>query len=371
MPVRSVDHADVLLPPGSILVHIGPFKTGSSALQMSLHTRRKEISEHGVLYPGTGYRHLRPIAAAMGRGPRGVDSVPEHEWTDLVTEIDQTAAARTVISSEGLSTAGHRVVQRIVDDLGADRVHVVRVERRIDRLLPSAWQERIKSSNETRSYPEFLDDVLDADPATAEGWRTSFWAAHALEKFLDRWRSALPDDRIHVVVADEGNPLATTAVFERLLGLPAGMLDPTQRPNSSLSWERVELCRRLNEVFDERGWPDKMRRRLLQHAVVAALRDVPTGHDDTRIPAVSGERLRRTSELSARRIHLLASSGVDVIGDPEATRVVHDPHQAAGHEPDPPASIAIAPVVAAVERLVTHAQKGQRTQRQRTGEVAR
>jgi hypothetical protein len=357
VPVRPADDANLLLPPGSVLVHIGPFKTGSSALQMSLHVRRDAVRLHGVLYPGTTYRHLRPIAAVMGRGPRGVPSVPEHEWTDLVAEIDRAAASRAIVSSEGLSTAGTRVVKRLVDDLGADRVHVVRVERRLDRLLPSAWQERVKSSNETRSFPDFLDDVLTADPATAQGPRTSFWAAHSLEKFLDRWRSALPDERIHVVVADDGNPLATTACFERMLGLPAGMLDPTRRPNSSLSWERVELCRRLNQVFDERGWPDRLRRRLLQGGVVRGLRDTPVGAHDTRIPPVTGERLRRTAELSARRIDLLGTCGVDVIGDPETTRVVAHPTPEGRLDPLPPDSIPIAAVVAAVERLMVDASK--------------
>lgn len=360
MPVRPADDADLMLPPGSVLVHVGPFKTGSSALQQSLHARRDQIRDHGVLYPGTAYRHLRQIAAVMGRGPRGVGDVPEREWTDLVDEIAGSGAARTVISSEGLSTAGTRVVQRIVTDLGADRVHVVRVERRLDRLLPSAWQERVKSSNESRTYPEFLDDVLAADPATAEGRRASFWAAHSLEKYLDRWRTALPDDHIHVVVADDSDPLGTAAVFERMLGLPSGMLDPTQRPNSSLSWERTELCRRLNEVFDERGWPDRMRRRLLQNAVVKAFRESPAADHDTRIPAVTGERLRRTAELSAARIALLRTSGIDVIGDPEPTRVPAGALDDAAPDPRPPTTIDIAPVVAAVEELIARAQAGKR-----------
>jgi len=352
VPVRPADDAELLLPPGTVLVHVGPFKTGSSALQMALHSRRDRIAEHGVLYPGTAYRHLRPTAALMGRGPRGVGHVPDKEWTDLVDEIDRSTAVRTLISSEGLSTAGAATVRRMVEDLGAERVHVVRVERRLDRLLPSAWQERIKSSNETRTYSEFLDDVLAADPATAEGWATSFWAAHGLEKFLDRWQRCLPDDRIHVVVADESDPLATTAVFERLLGLPAGLLDPTQRPNSSLSWERVELCRRLNQVFDERGWPDRMRRRLLQNAVVGGLREPDRGDHDTPIPPLGGARLRRTAELSAARVDLLAASGVDVIGPLERTRVADDPASVDGSRGEPPTTIAIEPVVRAVERLM-------------------
>jgi len=293
-----------------------------------------------------------------------VADVPESEWLDLVDEIVRAQAPRTLISSEGLSTAGAQVVRRIVADLGADRVHVVRVERRLDRLLPSAWQERVKSSNESRTYPAFLDDVLSVDPATAEGSRASFWAAHSLEKYLDRWRTALPDDRIHVVVAEEGDPRGTADVFERMLGLPTGMLDPTQLPNSSLSWERTELCRRLNEVFDEHGWPDGMRRRLLQNAVVKAMRETPNADHDSRIPPVTGEHLRRTAALSDARIALLTNSGVDVIGDPEPTRVRTDAGLQAG-DPEQPTTIAIGPVVAAIEELMARAQPG--TRRSRAG----
>jgi hypothetical protein len=355
VPVRSADDADLLLPSGAILVHVGPFKTGSSSLQMALHTRRAEVLAHGVHYPGTAYRHLREIASLMGRGPRGVPTVPPEEWAEFVADIHRVDAPRTVVSSEGLSTAGAPTIARLVEDLGPDRVHVVRVERRLDRLLPSAWQERIKSSNETRTFEQFLDDILAADPATSQGRPASFWAAHSLERYLDRWRPVLPGDRIHVVVADEGKPDATSAVFERLLGLPSGMLDPTQRPNSSLSWDQVELCRRLNEVFDEHGWPDRLRRRTLQGAVVPGLRDAGPGATGVRIPPVSGEHLRRTAEISAGRIDLLTSSGIDVIGDPEATRVAYDAHLD-DSAPEPPRSISIEAVAHAVEQLMVQRQ---------------
>jgi hypothetical protein len=356
VPVRSADDADLLLPSGAILIHVGPFKTGSSSLQMALHTRREDVHAHGVLYPGTTYRHLREIASLMGRGPRGVPTVPPEEWAAFVAEIHAADAPRTVVSSEGLSTAGPKTIARLVEDLGSDRVHALRVERRLDRLLPSAWQERIKSSNETRTLPQFLDDVLGADPATSEGKPASFWAAHSLERYLERWGSVLPPDRIHVVVADERDPGATSAVFERLLGLPAGMLDPTQRPNSSLTWNQVELCRRLNEVFDEHDWPDRLRRRTLQGAIVPGLREAAPTETDVRIPRVAGEHLRRTAELSARRLELLTTSGIDVIGDPESARVGYD----AGAEDAgaaPPASISIEAVTHAVEHLMIQRQK--------------
>jgi hypothetical protein len=129
------------------------------------------------------------------------------------------------------------------------------------------------------------------------------------------------------------------------------MLDPSQRPNSSLSWERVELCRRLNEIFDEHGWPDRLRRRTLQGAIIPGLRDAGPSASDVRIPPVSGQHLRRTSELSASRIDLLTSSGIDVIGDPGPTRVQFD-EGAAAAPTEPPVSISIEAVAAAVEQLM-------------------
>lgn len=35
----------------SILIHAGPGKTGSSALQKFLHSHRNELAAQGVLYP--------------------------------------------------------------------------------------------------------------------------------------------------------------------------------------------------------------------------------------------------------------------------------------------------------------------------------
>ena len=40
------------LPEGAVLLHIGPYKTGSTAIQQALFDQRDVLAEHGVLYPG-------------------------------------------------------------------------------------------------------------------------------------------------------------------------------------------------------------------------------------------------------------------------------------------------------------------------------
>ena len=47
------------LPDGAVLLHIGPYKTGTTAIQVSLHQHRADLAAHGVLYPGTSTRQRR------------------------------------------------------------------------------------------------------------------------------------------------------------------------------------------------------------------------------------------------------------------------------------------------------------------------
>lgn len=331
---------DQRLPPGAVLVHVGPYKTGTSAIQMALHTRRAELDDHGVAYPGTTYRHMRPSAAVLGRGPRGVGRVPIQEWDQLVADVREAAPRRSVVSSEGFAAAKPEQVEQIADDLGRDHVHVLAVARRLDRLLPSVWQERVKSSNETRPYADWLDPVLavDLDDRPAQ----AFWHAHGLSAFLEAWGAVLPPERIVLVVGDERDHRLLPRTFEHLLGLPSDFLRADDRPNSSLSWDRVELYRRLNEIFGERGWSNAERRQYLQKAMLPGLRDA--GKDDlpVRIPPLDAARARRVAELSRDRAALVEQSGVTVIGDPK-TLLVDEP------EPDPTGALADAPTTVSVE----------------------
>src|SRR3954451_22908392 len=191
-----------LLPDRAVLVHVGPYKTGTTAIQSSLHTHRDLLAAAGVTYPGTYHRQMRPSWALLGRSRVGEADVPRGEWDEMVDEV-RRAPGRVVISSEDFSSARAQHVRTLVDDLGPDRVHVLIVARRLDRLLPSAWQERVKSVNETRTYDAWLREVLsDARDGSAA---KVFWHNHGLEGLIRRWRTVLPADRVVVLVTDEAD----------------------------------------------------------------------------------------------------------------------------------------------------------------------
>ena len=69
--------AAVLLEPGTRLLHIGPHKTGTTAIQGALHLARGRLAAAGVVYPGRAGSRCGPsspspasLPCSAGRAPR-------------------------------------------------------------------------------------------------------------------------------------------------------------------------------------------------------------------------------------------------------------------------------------------------------------
>jgi hypothetical protein len=306
-----------LLPERAVLVHIGPYKTGTTAIQSSLHEHRDQLAAQGVTYPGRYHRQMRPSWALLGRSRVGEADVPESEWDDLVDEV-RSAPGRVVISSEDFASARPAHVRKLVDDLGVDRVHVLIVARRLDKLLPSAWQERVKSVNETRTYDAWLREVLGED--RTGGAARTFWHNHGLQNLIERWRAVLPPERVVVLVNDESDRRLQPATFERLLGVPEGELTPGPHSNTSLSMERIELCRQVNAAIEARGWVGSRLLNAPRRAMLAGLRAAPLQEFETLIPSLPSWTGPRLEKLSDERARSVAEAGVHLLGDPDLLR---------------------------------------------------
>ena len=336
-----------LLPERAVLVHVGPYKTGTTAIQSSLHEHRAELAAHGVTYPGRYHRQMRPSWALLGRSRVGEADVPAREWDGLVDEV-RAATGRVVISSEDFASARPKHVRKLVQDLGADRVQVLIVARRLDKLLPSAWQERVKSVNETRTYDAWLREVLsperDGDAARV------FWHNHGLQTLIERWGAALPAERVLVLVNEESDRRLQPETFERLLGLPEGRLTPGPHANTSLSMERIELCRQVNVAAEARGWVGLRGLNSPRRAMLTGLRAAPLADFETLIPPLPAWTGSRLEELSAERARSVAESGARVLGDPDLLRYTADTD---GTElGEPPAVLPIAAAAGAIEHTL-------------------
>jgi hypothetical protein len=315
---------DLLLPPDAVLVHVGPYKTGTTALQTTLHAHRRVLEEHDVTYPGTHHRQMRPSWALVGRSRLGNDVVPLAEWHAMVAEC-RAARGRVMISSEDLSSASPDQARTLVGDLGPGRVHVLLVVRRLDRLLASSWQERVKSVNETRSYDEWLREVLVQPESSAA---EIFWGHQSVARQVALWRSVLPAERMTLLVADEGDHLLLPWVTEQLLGLPPGALAVVSSPNTSLSWNRAELVRGVNSGVARGRWGERLHRRLVYAGLVSGLQQAPGRPDDVPIPPVRQWADERLRELTEQRVREVAESGVRVVGDPGLLRLPESPDAA-------------------------------------------
>lgn len=338
---------DLLLPEGSVLLHIGPYKTGSSSIQGALHQARDELQAHGVRYAGDGVRAMRAGWGLIGRTPRGRRPATEDEWHQLVAEVRSAPESRMCVSTEDFGRVREPFVQRIVDDLGPDRLHVLAVVRRLDRLLPSQWQQRAQS-HRTTSYDDYLREVLDDSSEHAD--KRAFWASHDVAATVDRWTEAVGADRFTLLVADEDDRDLLPRTFEQMLGLPGGMLQPERTRNASLSFNGIELLRRVNMMFAEREWPDDAYHRMIQAGMLRAMQRAGRSPLDRAIPRLPAWAVARVQELSEARAAAVERMPVRVVGDPASLRTVD--HVADGTDAAPVEAIALDSVVAAVVGVV-------------------
>jgi len=313
---------DLLLPEGARLVHIGPHKTGSTAIQVALKHAGAELERHGAFY-ATGVGH-RPDKAGWALGlrgrPYGAPQPPMERWESLARKVAAAGERRVCISNEDFGRADDDQVRRIVDDLGGDRVHVVAVARRLDRYLPSQWQERVKAG-ERRSFEEWLEVVLDLEAPEFDWHRFNVWHAHDLEQLISRWTKVVGQDRFTLVVGDDQDRELLPRTFEDLLGLPRGLLRPDpSRSNRGLTWAETEMVRALNELVEQAGWSREQRRRYVRYGLLTELqsRPAPDGPKAAPFPDWALERVRALSEQRVRQIR---DSGVRLVGAPKGMRV--------------------------------------------------
>lgn len=299
--------------PGTRLLHIGPHKTGTSAIQGALYLARKRLAAEGVVYPGQGRTVLWPILAVTGQPPLHGEPQPKISyWENLVAQITAAGDQRVVLSSEFFAQSDDATARRVVTDLGADRVHVVVTLRSLTRILPSQWQQYIQNGFHF-PYLEWLEGILSDPPSTPT---PGFWLRHRHDELVARWAAVTGPENLTVIVVDEGDRLMLLRMFEPLLALPEGFLVPEENAaNRSLTAAEAELVRRLSEEFSRRDWPRRNYSRFMRYGVIEQLK---TGRlpapDEPRI-ATPAWALDRAAAISAEMAARIEALGVNIVGD--------------------------------------------------------
>ena len=274
-----------------MVLHVGLPKTGTTYLQAVLAHHRDALREAGVLYP-----FVRPQAMFLGavevRGSREKFGLTAEDvagtWQALCDRV-LSHAGTSVISHEVLGGAEPDEIAAALAPLAGIEVDVVVTARDLGRQATAHWQEEVKLGD-TRSFAELEHDQLRAD--VPEGERPHFWHAQDYAAALRRWATAVPAERVHLVVGPP--PGAAPEVLWQRFAEACGIgqeaeavvdADAVAPANRSLTTEAIALLREVNRELDGRLTP-REHARLRQAGAGGGPAGRPTGYAaaDARLP---------------------------------------------------------------------------------------
>ncbi len=306
----------LLLPEGARLVHIGPHKTGTTALQSAFHVARRDAAAQGVHYAGPNRQPMQAAHAITGKPSPYADgkTPPRSRWRDLVREVEGAAGQRAVISSEGFADADDDGIRTVIGDLGKDRVHVVITLRPLASILPSQWQQYVQGGM-TRSYVKWLDAMLNPAPGSP---LPDFWVRHRHDALVGRWAAVAGPSNVTVIVADEADRDRQLRRFEALTGLREGTLVPEDDlSNRSLRLPEVETVRAFNIAYRAAGLGTMLHMKVMRLGAAEHLKRRVPGADEPRIETPAWA-LQRADAIAREIVDGIARSGVRIVGDLES-----------------------------------------------------
>lgn len=327
------------LPRHGVLLHVGPPKTGTTALQTSLAAARETLLEQGFSYPGRGRstQHGKAAGALLGRRMAGRQEVePIGTWQRLTRRV-AAREDRAIVSSELFAdlTADH--IPSAVTGLGGDDVHILITLRPLESLLSSVWQQDVKGGR-PQDYSQWL-------AARLEGPRSGpFWLRHDHAALVGRWVDEVGPARVTVMAVDSRQPERLLRDAEDLTGIRPGTLQP-QLGNRSLSAEEAELLRAFHERLGGRLSPGRYQQWVRLGAFRGLVENRSVSPSETRIATPAAAALR-ARDLHRPMIDSILSSGVNVIGDRDVLLPQHEPMDVLDLREQPVAQI---PIDAAVE----------------------
>ena len=301
-----------LLPEGTRLLHIGPPKTGTSALQSACHASRAAMRAQGVRYAG-GARQASTAAYAVTRRAHPSTGKPPsmRHWNSLLREVRRAHETRVLISSEFFAGASDDQARKIVRDLDPQKTHVVVTLRPLAKILASRWQQNVQEGARIQ-YVEWLREVLDA-PDGEHGKR--FWSRQRHDMLVRRWADAAGPDRVTVIVVDELDHGALLIRFEEMLGLVPGTLAPQgDAANRSLVVDEIEAVREFNRQYFEEQFSKSLHYKMMARGAALHLKARVPSSAEPRLatPSWAIEKANQFGEEVAKAIVALK---VHVVGD--------------------------------------------------------
>ncbi|MFS3130485.1 hypothetical protein ACLM5J_18930 [Nocardioides sp. Bht2] len=297
-------------------IHIGLQKTGTSYLQALLWDHQERLSETGfALVPGERDDNDQLMLWVSDRYREGRD--PDSVVTSLDRfreEMAACSAPQVLYTNESLADAPSDRIATFIEACGDREVHVIITARDLGRLIPSSWQQLIKSSSGV-TYDRFLAEMQQV-PEDPTGTR---WSNRHLPFLIAKWGGLVGNENVHLVTVPPAGS-STEILLERFC--QAIEIDPEPLraaeagvANPGLGTVATEVLRQVNialpqELRKSRRTYGSVVKRYFSNQVLVGFSEkggprikVPTAHQDWVV------------QVSHDHNAAIAASGCRVIGD--------------------------------------------------------
>jgi hypothetical protein len=116
-------------------------------------------------------------------------------------------------------------------------------------------------------------------------------------------------------VVDESDPDSLIRTFEKITGLPDGLLEARDDgANRSLTAAETELVRQVNIAFYKAKWPAERYHNVVRYGATRGMQLRRAGRDEPRITTPAWA-IERANEIAAAAVERIKATGVHVLGD--------------------------------------------------------
>lgn len=318
----------------SIVLHVGPRKTGSTFLQRALVAASPALAHAGILYPTVldgvpRHNHVPATYAVPGlRDDKSEDQwkdVPEAVLDDLVRQVHEWPGP-VILSSEALGGMTPAQAAAFLARLPEAPVHVIATIRALPDVVVSSWAQHVRNLHREslRSYTDRrIRERVDA--SVGDRWaqwnsdpHATFWRSYDYPGLLTRWQDHGHPVTAVVVPAAQAPATELWARFRSATRLDALPLEcppiDDVGANTSMRMEELEVIRRAVQHGREQGRTLAQLRSLKGHRWMPDPERRPSG--GTR-PGLDPEQARVFEQWARDDVDALLAGDFDIVGDPQ------------------------------------------------------
>ncbi|WP_136987750.1 hypothetical protein [Synechococcus sp. UW69] len=232
----------------TLILHCGPMKTGSTAIQDTLEINKKKLLNSGI-----SYYHIRAKTLL-------------HDLEKAISREKNSKNKIILLSSEFFCQTNPKSLQQILQPFKGN-CHAILVSRPLSEIYPSLYLQNLKgSSRRITSFKYFLDRQIISDLAPEKKLGGQLMNFPALDA-----RLSAAGCRTHWIKYSRKNLLlAFSTSLEKIIGIPLDYLVGTKTrkpeglsPRRSLRMELAGIARAINYLNRLNLLSDHLREILL------------------------------------------------------------------------------------------------------------